>query len=282
MGFFGIIFGVAMVMLGYILHGGKIGILIQPTEIIIIFGAAIGGAIIMAPLPKVLAVIKMVIKSLTYSGVKKAQYGELLSVLFTLFQTFRKDGPQSIEAHIEKPESSEIFKKSPFLLHHHHALPFLCDTMKITLSADISPFDVDDLLDQDIKAMHEEEHESQHVMTAVSEALPGLGIVAAVLGIVITMGKLDQGTEVIGLSVAAALVGTFYGVWACYGFIGPIATKINSDLNDESYYFKAIKAALVANQKGAPPLVCVDAARRIIPPHVRPTFNEMDELTKKK
>ncbi|MCB0347625.1 MAG: flagellar motor stator protein MotA [Bdellovibrionales bacterium] len=282
MGFFGIIFGVATVMAGYLMHHGKIGILIQPTEVIIIFGAAIGSAFIMAPLSKVLALIKMVIKALTYSGIKKEQYNELLSVMFQLFQTFRKDGPQSIEAHIEKPESSEIFKKSPYLLHHHHALSFMCDTMKITLSADISPFDVDDLLDQDIKSMHEEEHESQHIMQVISEALPGLGIVAAVLGIVITMGKLDQGTETIGMSVAAALVGTFMGVWACYGFIGPIASKIASDLNDESYFFKAIKAALVSNQKGAPPLVCVDAARRVIPPHVRPSFNEMDELTKKK
>ncbi len=282
MGFFGIIFGIVTVMAGYLLHHGNIAILIQPTEVLIIFGAAIGAAFIMAPLPKVLALVKMSIKCLTFSGVKKAQYNELLTVMFQLFQTFRKDGPQSIEAHIEKPESSEIFKKSPYLLHHHHALAFLCDTMKITLSADISPFDVDDLLDQDIKSMHEEEHESQHVMQATSEALPGLGIVAAVLGIIITMGKLDQGTETIGLSVAAALVGTFLGVWACYGFIGPMAAKMSSDLNDEAYFFKAIKAALVSNQKGAPPLVCIDAARRVIPPHVRPSFNEMDELTKKK
>ena len=282
MGYVGILVVISTVLAGYVLHGGTIGVLIQPTEVLIIFGAATGAAMITAPMPKVIAMVKMTLRALTNSGVSKSQYIELIGMLFLLFQTFRKDGPQAVEAHIESPDKSDIFTKSPYFLKNHHAVHYLCDTLKITLSADLSPYDVDELLDQDLKATHEEEHESAHVLEKTSEAMPGLGIVAAVLGIVITMGKLDQGTEVIGMSVAASLVGTFLGVWAAYGFLGPMASKIVSDINDDGYYLKAIKAALVANQKGAPPLVCVDFARRAVPPHVRPSFEEMDEATKKK
>lgn len=282
MGFVGIITVVVCVIAGYVLHHGKLGILFQPTEVLIIFGALIGSFLITAPLPKVIAMVKMSIRALTNSGYKKEAYIELIGMMFNLFQTFRKDGPQAVEAHVEAPDKSDIFSKAPIFLKNHHAVHYLCDTLKITLSADLSPLDVDELLDQDLKAIHEEEHESQHILNAGSEALPGLGIVAAVLGIIITMGKLDQGTEVIGMSVAAALVGTFLGVLACYGFLGPLAAKITSDINDDGFYLKAIKSALIANQKGAPPLVCVDYARRAVPPMVRPSFDEMDEATKKK
>ena len=199
---------------------------------------------------------------------------------FQLFQIFRKDGPQAVEKHIEEPDSSEIFKLYPAFLKNHHAVDFLCDTMKITLSADLSQYDVDDLLDQDIKAGHEEEHAAQHAVQQVADALPGLGIVAAVLGIVHTMDYLDAGVQKIGSLVAAALIGTFLGVLMCYGFIAPIATKMSADIGAEGRYLSVIKAALVALQRGAPPLVCVEFARRTIYPSERPTFEEMDTATK--
>jgi chemotaxis protein MotA len=165
-------------------------------------------------------------------------------------------------------------------LKNHHAVDFLCDTMKITLSADLSQYDVDDLLNDDIKVIHEEEHTAQHAINAIAEALPGLGIVAAVLGVVHTMGMLDQGTEVIGHSVGAALVGTFMGVLACYGFVAPTATKMANDINAEGRYLLVMKAALVSLQRGAPPLVCVEYARRTIYPSDRPSFAELDSATK--
>lgn len=280
MGFFGMIFVTAMVLGGYVLHGGKLHILMQPTEVMIIGGAAVGAMIIQAPMSSVMLGIKMSVRALTNSGIKKSQYLELLQMLFQIFQSFRKDGPQAVEAHVENPANSEIFKKSPFFLKNHHAVHFLCDTLKVTLSADISQYDLEDLLNDDLKAIHEEEHAAMHIIGNTSEAMPGLGIVAAVLGIVITMGKLDQGTQAIGNSVAAALVGTFLGVLWAYGFIGPVTSKIGVDIEDDGRYLMAIKAALVANQRGAPPLVCADFARRVIPPHVRPSFEEMDEAVK--
>lgn len=266
----------------YAAHGGHLHVIWQPSEIVIIFGAALGAMIIGNPVPTIKMAFAKAIHAWFGKHVSKADYLELLQMLFQLFQLFRKDGPQAVERHIEEPEKSEIFKAYPSFLKNHHAVHFLCDTMKITLSADLSQYDVDDLLDADIKVAHEEEHAAAHAINAVAEALPGLGIVAAVLGVVHTMGLLDQGTEVIGRSVGAALVGTFMGVLVCYGFVGPTAAKMMKDIDNEGRYLMVIKAALVSLQRGAPPLVCVEYARRSIYPHDRPTFNEMDQATKTK
>lgn len=280
MGFVGILIVIVGVFGGFALAGGHLHIIWQPFEVMIIFGAALGGMIIANPMSTVKRAFSMAIKGLLGKGPSKKEYVELLQLMFQLFQIFRKDGPQAVEKHIEEPNSSEIFKMYPAFLKNHHAVDFLCDTMKITLSADLSQYDVDDLLDQDIKVAHEEEHAAQHAIASVGDAFPGLGIVAAVLGIVHTMALLDQGTQVIGNSVAAALIGTFLGVLAAYGFVGPMATKMGSDIAAEGRYLMVIKAALVALQRGAPPLVCVEFARRTIFPSERPTFEEMDTATK--
>ena len=282
MGYVGIIVVLFMVFGGYIIHGGQMGVIIKaaPTELMIIMGAALGGYIIANPMKTIKMGIKLSLKAMTAKGPQKKDYVELLQLLFQLFQLFRKDGPQAIEKHIENPEKSEIFSAYPSFLHNHHAVHYLCDTLKITLSADLSPYDVDDLLDGDFKAIHSEEHLAQHAVQSVSDGIPGLGIVAAVLGIVITMGKLNEGTEAIGASVAGALVGTMLGVFVAYGFVGPTASKINADIEAEGRYLSAIKAAMIALQRGAPPLVCVEYARRTIQPEERPSFEEMDKATK--
>ncbi|MES2963208.1 MAG: flagellar motor stator protein MotA [Bdellovibrionota bacterium] len=264
----------------YAVHGGHLLVLWQPAEFVIIGGAALGALIIGNPMSVAKTSISMAIKAWFGKGPSKTDYTELLQMMFQLFQIFRKDGPQAVERHIEEPEKSEIFKQYPSFLKNHHAVDFLCDTMKITLSADLSQYDVDDLLDQDLKVMHEEEHAAQHAINQVAEALPGLGIVAAVLGVVHTMGYLTAGTEKIGELIGAALVGTFFGVLMCYGFVGPTATKMGQDINAAGRYLAVIKAAMVALQRGAPPLVCVEYARRTIYPHDRPTFAEMDAATK--
>jgi chemotaxis protein MotA len=265
---------------GYLLSGGHLHIIIQPFEMMIIFGAAAGALLVSNPMSIVKMAVGKAMHAILGKGAGKAEYTELLQLMFTLFQIFRKDGPQAVEKHIEEPESSDIFKNYPSFLKNHHAVDFLCDTMKITLSADLSQYDVDDLLDQDIKVAHEEEHMAQHAIQSVADALPGLGIVAAVLGIVHTMGVLDQGPTVIGEHVAGALVGTFLGILACYGFVSPIAAKMALDINVEGRYLQVIKASMVALQRGAPPLVCVEFGRRSIYPHDRPTFEEMDAATK--
>ncbi len=282
MGFVGALVVVVTVFGGYVAAGGKLMAVFAPLllEIVIIGGAAVGGYIISSPMGTLKLGVKMSIAAFTKSPPSKQDYVELLQMLFQLFQIFRKDGPQAVEKHIEEPQSSEIFKAYPKFLKNHHAVDFLCDTMKITLSADLSQYDVDDLLDADIKVAHEEEHAAQHAIQAVADGLPGLGIVAAVLGIVKTMGYLDAGVQKIGSLVAAALVGTFFGVFACYGFVAPIAAKMAADIDGEGRYLSVMKAALVSLQRGAPPLVCVEFARRAIYPSERPTFDELDKATK--
>lgn len=280
MGFVGAAVVLICVFGGFLAAGGHMHVLFQPFEMVIIFGAALGGFIIANPMNIVKDGFARAIKGMIGGGPKKQDYVELLQMLFRLFQIFRKDGPQAVEKHIEEPDKSEIFKGYPSFLKNHHAVHFLCDTMKITLSADLTQYDVEDLLDADIKSAHLEEHQAAHGVGNVADALPGLGIVAAVLGVVHTMSILDQGTMKIGESVAAALVGTFLGVLFCYGFIGPMAKKMEADIEAEGRYLQVMKAALVALQKGAPPLVCVEYARRTIFPHDRPSFEEMDKATK--
>lgn len=280
MGAVGAIIVLVCVFGAFAAHGGHLHVLWQPSEVVIIGGAALGAFVTANPISTCKMAIKKAIQAWFGKGPSKKEYLEVLQMMFQLFQIFRKDGPQAVERHIEEPEKSEIFKQYPTFLKNHHAVDFLCDTMKITLSADLSQYDVDDLLDQDIKVMHEEEHAAQHAIGQVAEGLPGLGIVAAVLGVVHTMGFLDQGTEVIGGMVAAALVGTFLGVLAAYGFVNPTATKMGADIAAEGRYLQVIKAALVSLQRGAPPLVCVEYARRTIFPADRPTFSEMDAATK--
>ncbi len=280
MGIVGYIVVLGMVFGGYVLHGGQLRIMWQPTEYMVIFGAAAGAILVMSPMSVVKMMVSMSIKALVGGGITKQNYLDLLQLLFRLFQVFRKDGPQAVEKHIEDPMNSEIFKSYPSFLKNHHAVDFLCDTMKITLSADLSQYDVDDLLDQDIKVIHEEEHMAQATMATTADAMPGLGIVAAVQGVILTMGKLTEGTETIGASVAAALVGTLLGVLGAYGIFAPLAGKMQKDMDMEGRYLKTIKAALVALQRGAPPLVCVEYARRSIYPDVRPSFEEMDSATR--
>ncbi|HWU43985.1 MAG TPA: motility-associated protein, partial [Bdellovibrio sp.] len=271
MGFVGILIVFGTVFGGYMAGGGKMHVIIEAAmlELIIIGGAAFGGYVIANPMKIVKMGIKMSIKAMTSKGPQKKDYVELLQMLFQLFQVFRKEGPQGIEKHIEEPEKSDIFKAYPSFMHNHHAVEFLCDTMKVTLSAELSPYDVDDLLDSDIKGIHAEEHLAQHAVAAVAGGFPGLGIVAAVLGIVKTMAHLTEGTETIGEYVAHALVGTMLGVFCAYGLIEPTATKMAADIEAEGRYLQCIRAALVALQRGAPPIVCVEYARRSIMPDER-------------
>ncbi|MCS6838694.1 MAG: flagellar motor stator protein MotA [Bdellovibrionaceae bacterium] len=282
MGFVGILVVFAMVFGGFLLAGGKMSIIIKaaPLELMIIGGAAFGGYLIANPMKTIKAGIRMGIKALTAKGPTKQQYIELLQLLFQLFTVFRKDGPQAVEKHIENPEQSDIFKAYPSFMANHHAVDYLCDTMKTMLATDLSSYDLDDLLDTDLKSIHAEEHAAQHAVQVVADGFPGLGIVAAVLGIIKTMDYLTAGAETIGKLVASALVGTMLGVFGAYGIVGPIATKMGNDIEAEGRYLAVIKAALVALARNNPPIVCVEYARRQIQPEERPSFDEVDKATK--
>jgi chemotaxis protein MotA len=199
------------------------------------------GSVLIATPPKVLSqVLKSLSKVLSGDHSSKALYFELLSLLYDLFQTARRDGPLALEPHVEEPEKSAIFSKYPGFLKNHHAVDFLTDTMRVMLSGGVAGHDLDALMDADVETHHEESARPVAVLTKVGDAMPGLGIVAAVLGIVITMGAIDGPPAEIGHKVAAALVGTFLGVLAAYGFISPMAS-IFSDVRPG---FKEMESAL--------------------------------------
>ena len=274
----GILTVLGCVVGGYTYEGGKIGVLLQPVELVIIGGAATGSLLISCSPSLLKAILKGMLGIMKTGGPSKADYMELLSLMFEITKT-AKANPLSIEAHVDNPEASEIFKKYPNILKNHHAIGFMCDTLKVQLSGSISPYDLEDLMDADMAAAHEEEAKAPTMVNKISDALPGLGIVAAVLGVVITMGKLTQGKEVIGESVAAALVGTFLGILGSYGFMQPIASKMEFNLQAEGKFLSVIKVCLLAYAKNCGPKVCVEFARRSIPPECRPTFTEVDSST---
>lgn len=265
---------------GYLMEGGRIEVLLQPVELMIIGGAAGGSLLISSPIPLLKSIVSQVMQTIKKKGVSSAEYLEILGALFDIFK-LAKSNPLSIEPHVENPDGSDIFTKYPAFLKNHHAIHFLCDTLKVQLSGSMSPYDLEELMDTDITSTHEEEHQAPSTVTRIGDAMPGLGIVAAVLGVVITMGKLTQGKEVIGHSVAAALVGTFLGILASYGFMQPLAAKMEANLMDEGRVLIVIKTALIAFAKECTPKVCVEFARRSIPPYVRPSFEEVDSATSK-
>jgi chemotaxis protein MotA len=268
----------AAVFGGFILEGGQIAVLFQPIELLIIGGAGLGGLITSSPVPLIKQIIAQIIGVLKGKDPTKEDYTELLLLLFELIKT-AKGNPLSLEPHVENPESSEIFKRYPKVLANHHAIHFITDTLKVQISSPMNPYDLEDLMNTDIAAAHTEEGRAPETITRVGDAMPGLGIVAAVLGVVITMGKLTQGKEVIGHSVAAALVGTFIGILISYGFMQPLAAKMILTNAEAGTYLEVIKGAILAYAKDSSPKVCVEFARRTIPPHCRPDFHEIDQAT---
>ncbi len=276
----GIVVVIGSVLGGFVSHGGPLGVLVQPSEFVIIGGAALGALLVQTPL--------VVLKQLTgrISGIfkgdpyTKAEYLNLLKTMFELFNAATRDGLIAIEPHVEKPESSTIFAKNKFLIHHHHALYYLADTMKLLMGGGVPAHDLEAMLEADIDTHHAESGTASSMIQKVGDALPGLGIVAAVLGIVITMQAIEGPPAEIGNKVAAALVGTFLGIFLCYGFVGPMSTHMELLSQSESRYFECMKAGIVAYAKGNSPVVVVEFARRVITSDARPTFQEVEQAVK--
>ncbi|MCX8034191.1 MAG: flagellar motor stator protein MotA [Thermodesulfovibrio sp.] len=263
---------------GYILAHGNLSVLFQPAEVLIIFGAAMGALIIMSPMHVLKAVIKGAIKAITGGGgYSKKDYLETLLLLTEVFTKIRKEGLISIEQDVEEPQNSAIFSKYPKFLKNHHALGLLTDTLRTVMTTTVSPYELEGILDSELETLHETELSPAKNLNTMAESLPGLGIVAAVLGVIITMQKIKEPPEVLGHSIGAALVGTFLGVLMCYGFVGPLAKKLDSTVNEEKEYLSMIKSALVSFVGGAAPQIAVEFARRSIPPHLRPSFHDLEE-----
>ncbi len=277
----GILIVLGAVVGGYLMEHGNLSVLLQPAELVIIFGAAIGSFLISSPAKVVGLVVKNISTIFSAENSSKTTYLELLSLLNLIFSKIRKDGLISIEADIENPKKSAIFSKYKSVVSNHHALDFICDNLKVIITTNMPPHEMDNLMDLDIDAHHHEALIPSSSISKVADALPGLGIVAAVLGVVLTMGKIDQPPAVLGHSIGAALVGTFLGVLMCYGFVGPMATNLEHKAKVREVYFQVIKVALVAFVGGAAPQMAVESGRRAIPGTDRPTFAELEKAIRK-
>jgi chemotaxis protein MotA len=276
------IVGILVVILGVIggftLGGGKLLVLFQPAEFITIGAAAIGGLFISVPIKTLKTTLADTMGILKGSGVDKTLYIEVLQLLNELFQIARKDGIIALEPHVNDPKQSAVFQRYTRILNNHSANPFICDTIKLFLAGSVPAHEIEMLMDAEIDTHHEEAAVSPATLARLGDSLPGLGIVAAVLGIIVTMGHMDGGAAVVGKHVAAALVGTFLGVLLAYGFVNPLAANLETKNRSDSRMLIVIKAGISAFAKGMAPSVSVEFARRAIFHSERPTFEEVEEM----
>ena len=264
---------------GYMAMGGKLGVLWQPFEVVIIVGAAIGAYMIANPVDLIkhsLHDMKDIFKGQPY---QKEDYLEMLSLLYTVFKLARTKGFLALEAHIEAPEDSEIFKAFPKFAENHHAVTFLCDYLRIISLGCENPHEMEALMDEEIDTMIEEKGHSSHAVQTMADGMPALGIVAAVLGVIKTMGSITEPPEVLGKLIGGALVGTFLGVWISYGFVAPMANAISARGEADVKYYKCMKVGILAFLQGVAPQVAVEFARKILTHDVLPTFQEVEEAT---
>lgn len=269
---------IGCVLTGFTMAGGHIGALIHPSEIVIIGGAATGALITMCPKKVLMDLLRGVMQCLKGSPYNKGAYEELFKLLYDLLRLARREGILSLESHVSNPEESAIFRKYPKILHNHHVVEFICGAITILVEGTMKPEQLPGLLDAEIKVIEEEHHAPTGVMTKTADALPGFGIVAAVLGIVVTMGAIDGPVEVIGEKVGAALVGTFLGILLSYGFFGPLAVKMEFLGTAEIAYFRTAATVIEGLAMGVPPKVSLELARRGTAPEVRPSRTRLDEL----
>lgn len=272
----GLVVVIGSVLGGFAMAHGPFAVLWQPNELVVIGGAAIGALIISAPGKSMSRVKHAMGLGFKVSVPNKNDYLDLLKALYQIFSVMRRDGVLALESHLAQPDQSSILKNYPSLMGRHHALVFLIDALKQLVDG-CTPEELAMLLDTDLETMHEEEHQPIGLIRSTSDALPGLGIVAAVLGIIITMGHLDAGPEVIGHHVGAALVGTFLGILLCYGMLGPLAQSVELQAGANGKYIQCIKDGVLAAARGAAPAIAVEFSRRAIFNDERPSFQELDQ-----
>ena len=280
-----LIAGSAIVVLcvlgGYAAMGGKLYVLWQPFEVVIICGAALGAYVISNPkkvLKKTGKGFAVAAKGSTYN---KDSYLELLSLLYSVFKLAKSKGMLALESHIENPKESSLFQQFPSFVKNEEAMTFLCDYLRLLTLGTDNPHEVETLIDAELETHHHEHHMVAHAIQNVADSMPALGIVAAVLGVIKTMGSISEPPEVLGKLIGGALVGTFLGVWIAYGFIGPMANAMKTAYDADLKYLQCIKAGLLAHMQGYPPQVSVEFARKALLSNTRPTFYEVEEATSK-
>lgn len=278
----GAIVVLASLIVGFSMAGGHLAVLFQPSEFITIGGAAIGSLFISASLDEIKNIVAAIPKAISHKHHTKEENLSMLKALYDLFLLAQRDGLLAIEKHIESPDESEVFQSDSKMLKNKTAITFLCDTLKVMLSGGVPPHEVEALMDIEIKTFKTETHPTHALLSKLGDAFPALGIVAAVLGIIVTMGSINAGAEAVGHHVAAALVGTFLGVLLSYGFVGPLATNIEHMIEGEVRYLETIKECVISYAKGNPPIVAVEVGRRTVNSHARPSFSELENYLRGK
>lgn len=277
----GIVVVFAAVIGGYLLEHGNLLVLFQPAELLIIGGAALGTVLIANPVHVVKGIVSGLAGALKPSHFTTEFYLGTLRMCYELLDKARREGLVALESDAEEPEKSPIFKKYPEFLADHHTRSFLCDTLRMMVSGNVDPFDMDQLIESDMETLHHEAEQPIAALSTTADALPGLGIVAAVLGVVVTMGALGGPPEEIGHKVAAALVGTFLGILLCYGLVGPLAQNMTKASEEHHAYLNVLRVVFLAFLRGCPPILALEFGRRVIPTRARPTFAEMEKSSKK-
>lgn len=268
---------------GYLLEHGNLSVLFQPAELVIIGGAAIGAFVVASPMKVIKATFAATVKVMTYKPRVKENYIELLMMLNGIFYKIRQQGLVSIESDVDGPEESVLFQQYPGVLKNHHAMDFITDTLRMVMTTTIAPHELEALIDSELEAHEEEMLLPSQSLNFISDSLPGLGIVAAVLGVVITMGKINEPPAVLGHSVGAALVGTFLGILLCYGYVGPIAKNMAHIVAEDMQYLNVLKVAMLSFiGGGAAPKVALEFGRRVIPADIKPSFLELEEALRQK
>jgi chemotaxis protein MotA len=263
----------------YAAMGGHLEVLWQPFEFVIILGAAIGAFIIGNPGPVLKAVPSMFGTLVKGAKYKQECYVELLGMQFSLYKLAKQKGMTAIEPHIENPGESSLFNAFPTFAANHHAVEFVCDYMRmLTMGAD-NVFEIEALMDEELETHHQEQERIVSALQSLADGTPALGIVAAVLGVIKTMGAISEPPEVLGHLIGGALVGTFFGVFVAYGFFAPMAASLKRIYEAESKYYLSLKAGLIAHISGQPPVMSVEFARKALFSEVRPTFSEVEAAT---
>jgi chemotaxis protein MotA len=275
-----IVFGA--VLGGFLMEKGPMLVLLQPSEFLIIAGAGIGTMLAANPLHVLKKIASGLTQILSGSKFTKQRYLDSLKMMFTLFNKARKEGLVGIETDIEEPEKSPLFSKYPAFMKDHHIRDFVCDTMRMAITGGASTFDVDQMMELDMDVHHAGASQPASALTTMADALPGLGIVAAVLGVVVTMSSLGGPPEEIGHKVACALVGTFLGILLCYGMVGPLASNLSKLIDEEHSYYHVLRVVMLSFIKGMSPMLAIEMARRAIPEHLRPSFQEVEKTCRQK
>lgn len=276
----GCIMVLGAVLGGFIMAGGHIGSLIQLSEYIVICGSAAGALVIMSPKSVIIGLFKQMLGTLKGSPYGRKAYEDMFKALYELFMLGRRNGMIALEEHVLTPDSSSIFTKYPGLVKDHHAMGILCGGLKPIIDGKVKPDQLKLLLDTELDAMEDEHHKPIDVLTKAADAMPGFGIVAAVLGIVITMGSIAGPVEEIGHHVAAALVGTFLGILISYGFLNPLAVNMAFVGSSEIAFFRTISVAVVGFANGMAPIMAIEVARRGLSSDVKPSADELETMLK--